>query len=187
MRKLPVLLIACLALGAAVPAFAQTAAADKNVGITAGFGLGYGTIPEGGTRDMETTFNVGAVAVLPFSNNWAFQPELKYDRRKITIGGITTEVSYASLPLLIRNKFLGIYMVQGVSINTVLSASIFDEDFKDAITSPDVAIIIGAGKRFDRWSLEARWETGLRTFQKDLDLGGVRMRALTAVATVYLK
>lgn len=185
MRRLPVLLLAIAVVCLASPAFAQTA--DKNVGVTAGFGLGYGTVPDGGTREMETTFNVGAVAVLPFSTNWAFQPELKYDKRKITIGGVTTDVSYVSVPLLIRNKFFGIYMVQGVSINTVASASIFDVDFKDAITSPDVAIIIGVGKRFERWSLEGRWETGLRTFQKDLDLGGVRMRALTAVATVYLK
>ncbi len=86
-----------------------------------------------------------------------------------------------------RNRFLGIYMVQGISINTVASAKIFGVDFKDAITSPDIALIVGAGKRFERWSLEGRWETGFRSFQKDVNLGGVKMRTLTAVATVYIK
>src|SRR5690606_34604672 len=109
MRRLPVLWLAIAAVCLASPAFAQTA--DKNVGVTAGFGLGYGTVPEGTTREMEATFNIGAMAVLPFSTNWAFQPELKYDKRKITIGGVTTDVSYVSVPLLIRNKFFGIYMV----------------------------------------------------------------------------
>lgn len=186
MRRLPLLCSLIVLVGLAAPASAQTAA-EKNFGITGGFGLGYGTVPEGSDRKMEPTFNIGGVAVMPFSENWAFQPELKFDRRKITIGGVTTNVSYVSVPVLLRNKFLGIYMVQGVSLNNVVSASIFDVDFKDAITTPDVAIVLGVGKRFERWSLEGRWESGLRTFQKDIDSGGVRMRSLTAVATVYLK
>jgi hypothetical protein len=69
----------------------------------------------------------------------------------------------------------------------VASASVLDVDFKSALNSPDVAIVLGAGKRFDKWSLEGRRETGLRNFQKDVDLGGVHMRALTAVVTVFLK
>jgi hypothetical protein len=186
MRRLPVLCLAILTLCGAAPAFAQTTA-TKNVGVTAGLGIGYGAVPEGTSRDMEPTFNIGAVAVLPFSENWAFQPELKFDRRKITVGDIPTEVSYLSLPIMLRSKFRGIYMVQGLSINTVISASIFDQNFKDAITSPDVALVIGAGKRFDRWSLEGRWETGFRSFQKDIAFTGVKLRSLTAVATVYLK
>ena len=185
MRRLPWILLAILIVALASPASAQTA--GKSFGVTVGFGLGYGTVPDGTSRKMEPTFNGGVVAVLPFSTNWAFQPELKYDKRKITTGGISTDVGYISLPILLRNKFHGVYMVQGISINTVAHASIFDVDFKDALQSPDVAIVIGVGKRFDRWSLEGRWETGLRTFQKGLDLSGVRMRSLTAVGTVYLK
>ena len=188
MRRLPWLLLATLAIvtvGMASPASAQTA--GNSFGVQAGYGIGYGTVPKGGDRKSEPTFNGGVVAVLPFTTNWAFQPELKYDKRKITIGGISTDISYVSLPILLRNKFHGVYMVQGISINTVAKASIFGVDFKKAMNSPDVSIIIGAGKRFDRWSLEGRWETGLRNFQKDVNLGGVRMRALTAVGTVYLK
>lgn len=187
MRRLPVLLLAIVTLGLASPAFAQTTTDGKSLGVQVGLGIGYAAVPEGATREMEATFNVGGVAILPFSTNWAFQPELKYDKRKVTVGGITTNVSYLSLPLLLRNQFRGIYMVQGLSINSVVSASIFDVDFKDAIKTPDVAIVVGAGKRFERWGLDARWETGLRSLQKDVDLSGVRMRSLTAVATIYLK
>lgn len=161
MRRLTWLVCAILTVGMAVPAFAQTTA-GKNVGISVGAGIGYGTVPDGTDRKIEGAFNGGLVAVLPLSENWAFQPELRYDKRKVTTGGITTEVSYVTLPVLLRNKFLGIYMVQGVSFNAAASASIFDVDFKDAIQSPDVSIVLGVGKRFERWSLEARWETGLR-------------------------
>jgi hypothetical protein len=62
-----------------------------------------------------------------------------------------------------------------------------DVDFKDAHTSPDAAIILGVGKRFNRFSVEGRWETSLRSLQKDLDIGGVRLRSLTGVVSVYLK
>lgn len=168
----------------ATPASAQTADV-KSWGVTAGAGMSYGTVPEGTTRDMEEMFNGGVFAVLPFSDNWSFQPELRLEKRTITTGEIPTEITYLNVPLLLRNKFFGIYMVQGISLNTVMSASIFDVDFKDALNSPDFAIIIGAGKRFNRWSIEGRWETGLRELQKDLELSGVRARALTGVVSIY--
>lgn len=187
MRKLPWVLLAILIIGLASPAAAQTPD-SKSIGVSAGVGIGYGTVPkESGDRQMEAAFNGGVVGILPISTNWSFQPELRFDKRKITIGGVSTDVSYVTIPVLLRNKFLGIYMVQGVSINTVASASIFDVDFKDALNSPDVAIVLGVGKRSDKFSLEGRFETGLRNFQKDVSLGGVRMRALTAVVTVFLK
>lgn len=170
----------------ASPASAQTTD-GMTWGVQAGVGIGYGAVPEGTTREIEPTFNGGVFAVLPLSERWAFQPELKLDRRKITVGGIPTEVTYLSVPIMLRNDFLGIYMVQGLSLNNVVSASIFDVDFRDTTTSPDVAIIVGAGKRFGRWSVEGRWETGMRSFQKDIALTGVRLRTLTAVVSVYLK
>jgi len=172
-------------VGMASPAAAQSA--GKSFGITFGVGTGYGTVPNGHSRQMQPTVNGGVMAIMPFSENWAFQPELKWDHRKLTTGGVSTNMNYVSIPLLFRNKFRGIYMVQGVAINPVMSASIFDVDFKDAIQTPDVSIIIGAGKRMPRWSLEGRWETGLRTVQKNLEFAGVHHRSITAVATVYLK
>jgi hypothetical protein len=178
-------LLAIVFIGVATPAFAQTA--GKSVGITGGFGVAYGTVPEGHSRKMEPTFSGGVMAVMPFSPNWAFQPELKYDHRKLTTGGISMNMGYVSLPLLLRNKFRGVYMVQGIAINTVAKASIFDVDFKNTTNSPDVAIIIGVGKRKDRWSVEGRWETGLRSVQKSIDLSGVHHRSITAVGTWYIK
>jgi len=185
MRRLSWLLLAILTVGVATPAFAQTA--GNSFGLTAGFGTGYGTVPETKTRKLEPTFNGGVVALMPLSENWAFQPELKYDHRKITTGGITTNIAYLSLPLLLRNKFHGVYMVQGITINTVMKASIFDVDFKKTISSPDVAVVIGAGKRVNRWSFDARFETGLRNLQKDVSLGGIRTRSITGVVTYFLK
>lgn len=134
MRRLSVFLLtlAC-AVGASAPAAAQT------WGVQVGAGLGYGTIPEGSTREVKATFNGGVFAVLPISNSFSFQPELKYDHRTITVNGIPTEVDYISVPILLRNTLFGIYMVQGVSINTVARASIFDVDFKEAIASPDIS------------------------------------------------
>jgi len=172
-------------VGMASPASAQTA--GKSFGLTAGFGTAYGTVPNGHSRKMEPTTNGGVMAIMPMSENWAFQPELKWDHRKLTTGGVSINMNYLDVAVLFRNKFHGVYMVQGASINTIVSASIFDVDFKKAIQSPDVGIILGAGKRFEKWSLEGRWETGLRTVQKDLAFSGVHHRSITAVGTWYLK
>lgn len=187
-RRSLVIFTIMAAAWSATPASAQTPS-GKGLGVTAAVGIGYGTVPEGTTRDMEEMFNAGVFGVLPLSENWAFQPEIRLEKRTINTGEIPTEITYLNVPLLLRNKFLGIYMVQGLSINNVLAASIFDVDFKDAIESPDFAIIIGAGKKFDRWSIEGRWETGYRGLQKDLPkkLGGSRARALTAVVSWYIK
>ena len=170
----------------ACPAWAQTPA-TKTWGVQGAVGIGYGTVPPSLDREIEATFNGGVFALLPFSERWSFQPELKFDRRKITTGGVSTDVTYLSVPILLRNDFLGVYMVQGISVNTLLSASVFDVDFKDAYTSPEVSIIVGLGKRFGRVSVDGRWETGLRDFQKDIELSGVRLRTLTANVSVYLK
>lgn len=187
MRRLPVaLFMFTAAFAVAAPAVAQTNE-GPSWGVQAGVGIGYGTIPEGSTREVEPTFNGGVFAVLPFSSRFSFQPELKYDSRTITVNGIPTEVGYISVPLLLRNDFLGIYLTQGVALNMVARASIFDVDFKDAINSPDIAILLGVGKRFDRVSVEGRWETGLRSFQKDIDATGVRLRTLTGVVSIYFK
>lgn len=178
-----ILLVGLAAAWSASPAMAQSA--TKSWGVTAGFGIGYGTITEDSSREMEPTFNAGVFAELPLSERWSFRPELKYDRRTITIGNISTEASFISVPVLLTNKVWGIYFVQGVSLNFLTSAEIFDVDFTDAHASPDVALIVGAGKRFGRLSVEGRWETGFRTFQKDVPVGGTRLRTLTGVVSFH--
>ena len=187
MRRRNLILFTIIAAAwSSTPVAAQTMR-SSGWGVTAGFGISYGTVPEGTTRDMEPAFNVGLFGVLPLSDNWSFQPEVRYDKRTINTGEIPTDINYLDVAALFRNRFAGIYMVQGVSLNTVVSASIFDADFKSALNSPDIAIIIGAGKRFERWSIEGRWETGLRELQKELALDGVRARTLTAVVSWYIK
>ena len=184
MRTLYAISLVALALASsATPASAQTA--TKSWGVTAGFGIGYGTITETSTREMEPTLNGGVFAELPLSERWSFRPELKYDRRTINIGNIPTEVSLISVPVLVTNNVWGIYFVQGVSFNFLQSAEIFDVDFTDAYTSPDIALIVGGGKRFGRLSVEGRWETGFRTFQKDVPVGGTRLRTLTGVVSYH--
>jgi hypothetical protein len=186
MRRLTAILSAAIALAAiATPAAAQSND-GPSWGVTAGIGLGYGTISKDTSREVKATYNGGLFAELPLSARWSFQPELKFDHRTISIGNVPTELNYVTLPLLFRNKIAGIYMVQGVSINTITSASIFDVDFKPVYNSPDIALIIGAGKRTGRLGLEVRWESGFRTFQKNIS-SGVRMRAITAVGSYHFK
>ena len=185
MRRLPAFLFTIVAVAfLASPVSAQTTT-GITWGVQGGIGIGYGTISENASRDIEPTFNAGLFANKPLGERFSFQVEAKYDRRTITISEIPTEVTYISVPLLLKNNFRGIYMVQGVAVNFLASASIFDVDFKDAYTSPDFAIIVGAGKRFNRVSVEGRWETGLRTFQDSVEFNGVRLRTLTGVVSYH--
>ncbi|MGE3402389.1 MAG: outer membrane beta-barrel protein [Vicinamibacterales bacterium] len=188
-----VLQIAALALlvtvASAMPARAQSFPDEFTWGVQGGLGMGYGTVPpdSGTTREMGSPFAGGIFAAIPIGGGFRFQPEFKFDHREVTIGGITTKANYLSVPLLFRNDFLGIFMTQGVSLNFLRSATVLDNDFKDAYTSLDYGIIMGLGKTVGRVSLEGRWDTGLRSFQKDIGVGGVRHRALTGVVSVHLK
>lgn len=152
------------------------------------FGVAYGTVPKdsGTTRKMEPNVNGDVFVALPIGGGFRFQPEVKFDHREITIGGITTKTSYLTVPLLVRNDFLGIFMTQGVGLNFLTKAEVFDVDFKDTLTSPDFSIIIGVGKTIGRVSVEGRWDIGVRTFQKDISEGGVRLRAITANISIHL-
>lgn len=187
MRAYVVVLTLMVSAFSAVPALAQSS--NVTWGVQGDAGVGYGTVPKdsGTTREMKGAYSAGVFAVLPLAGSFKFQPEFRYDHREIVIGGIPTKMSYFGVPLLARNEFLGIFMVQGVALNFVNSADVFGVDFKDALTSPDAAIVLGVGKRAGRVSVEGRWETGFRSFQKGINAGGVHMRTITGVLSVYLK
>jgi hypothetical protein len=125
-------------------------------------------------------------ALVPLSARWSFQPEVKFDHRNITISDVPSLVNYVTVPLLLRNTIGGFYMLQGASINILTSASVFGVDFKDVYTSPDVAIVIGGGKRAGPVSIDGRWESGLRSFQKDVS-SGVHLRTFTATVSYHIK
>jgi len=186
MRRISSLLAAAIAVTAfATPAAAQSTD-NPSWGVVAGIGLGYGTVDKNSSREMKATVNGGLFADLPISARWGFRPEIKFDHRDISIGNVPTQLNYISVPLLFRNNIKGLYMVQGVSINTIASASIFDVDFKSIYNSPDIALVIGAGKRTNRIGIDVRWESGFRTFQKNIS-SGVRMRAITANVSYHFK
>ena len=190
MRALQIAALTLLVTAAsAMPALAQSFSDEFTWGLQGGLGVGYGTVPpdSGTTRGMASPFAGGIFAAIPIGAGFRFQPELKFDHREVTIGGITTKANYVSVPLLFRNDFLGIFMTQGVSLNFLTNASVLGTDFTDAYTSPDFGIILGVGKTVGRLSLEGRWDTGMRSFQKDIGVGGVRHRALTGVVSVHLK
>lgn len=172
-------------IASVAPARAQLADDGFAWGVQGTVGTNYATVPpdSGTTRKFETNYAVGAFAVMPFIGSFKFQPEVKWDHRDVTVGGITTKMQYLSVPLLLRSSFLGIVMTQGIAINVPLSVKIFDIDFKKAYTSPDVAIILGVGKQVGRVTVEGRWDTGFRSMQKDIGAGGTRHRAITGVVS----
>lgn len=189
MRRLLLPLVTALVLIASVaPAHAQLADEGFAWGVQGSLGKNYATVPPDSdtVRGFETNYTVGAFAVTPFLGAFKFQPEVKWDHRDVTIGGITTNMNYLSVPLLLRSSFLGVYMTQGVAINVPLSVKIFDVDFKTAYTSPDVAIILGVGKKVGRVSVEGRWDTGFRSMQKGIGVGGTRHRAITGVVSYQI-
>ncbi len=189
MRRLLLPVLAAVVLAASVtPAQAQLSDSGLAWGVQGSIGTNYATVPpdSGTTRKWETNYTVGLFAVTPFIGSFKFQPEVKWDHRDVTVGGITTKMDYLSVPLLFRSSFLGIFMTQGIAINVPMKVSIFDIDFKSAYTNPDVAIILGVGKRVGRVSIEGRWDTGFRSMQKDIGAGGTRHRAITGVVSYQI-
>ena len=120
MRRLLLPVVTAVVLAVSVtPARAQYADDGIAWGVQGSVGTNYATIPpdSGTTRKWETNYTVGMFAVTPFLGGFRFQPEIKWDHRNVTIGGITTNMDYLSVPLLFRSSFLGIFMTQGFAIN----------------------------------------------------------------------
>lgn len=210
MRKILVMLAVSLL---SVPAVGLAQA--PSVGLKGGLNMaefGGGRIVD---SDYRTGLNFGAFASISISATVAIQPEVVFSQRGARnaaydydafpqdgdgppLGVYLSEKTshdYLEIPVLLKlspapagDSVRPIFFA-GPSVGFLLGTKpVYDTDYSEYLNSMDVGVIIGGGVELGRISLDARYNLGLTTIDKDYDAsfgpvpGDVKNRAITVTA-----
>ena len=145
-----------------------------------------------------TGYAAGLYLEINIPGPFSIEPEALYSMKgsKITIGNytMTDNYAYVDIPVLLK-YFLPIpvvrtYLYAGPSYNILLSAkekregsgvTSTDTDIKDFITASDLGAVVGLGVGFSGLRVDARYNMGLSTIDKN---GTSKM--FNRVAAVYV-
>ncbi|MBM3776780.1 MAG: hypothetical protein FJW23_00895 [Acidimicrobiia bacterium] len=178
---------------AAAPGRAQ----DAMLGVQAGAGPTYLTVPESIARSLGPGVTGGVFGVVPIISTIGIQGEARYTLRRSSLsapagvpvrtGDVT--LHYLSVPVLARVRLFGdIYLVEGPAFHFPIRGRLGGVDITDDLQT-DLTFVVGIGRRGERYSFEGRWESGMRFTRRVLLPGDVptRNRALTGLMSVRLK
>ncbi|MCK8520263.1 PorT family protein [Aquimarina sp. D1M17] len=157
-------------------------AQEESIRFGAKAGLNLGNVKgDNENTDMRTSFHVGALAEIPISEKFAFQPELLYSSQgnKVDESDFesTTKLDYLQVPLM--GKFYvaeGLSLQAGPQVGFLLAANSegedngvdFDEDVKDQLKTIDFGLNLGAGYQLDMGVFfDARYNLGLSNILDD--------------------
>lgn len=130
--------------------------------------------------DTKIGFYAGAMAEIGVADNFAVQPELDYSlmgaKMNMDFGegsmSSTIDLSYVSLPVLVKYKSQGFSAFLGPQIGFLLSARQKadgdSEDIKDEFNSTDFSGVIGVGYTLSNGlGFDARYQQGFSNIAKD--------------------
>ena len=154
-----------LLLGAALAVFAFTNvnAQEVKFGVKAGVNLSSISGDETDDVDGLTSFHIGGVAEIVFSEKFSFQPELMYSAQGYSIDDVDVKLDYISVPLMAKYYVAeGFSIEAGPQIGILASAKAEDEDIKDFISGVDFGVGAGVGYKMDSGlNFAARYNLGL--------------------------
>lgn len=129
-----------------------------------------------------TSFHLGGVVEIPFSDGFSFQPELLYsaqgsDYKEESFSG-SVKADYLNVPLMA--KFYvgeGFSLEAGPQVGLLMSAKDEydggDEDIKDFLKSTDFGVNLGLGYKLESGlNFSARYNLGLSNVNDSNDLDG---------------
>ena len=154
-------LLFCLAI--AVFGLANVNAQGIKLGVKAGFNfasISGDDIPGSG---VVTSFHFGAVAEIPISDKFSFQPELMYSGQGYGLDKNTVELKYINVPLMAKYYLTKRFSVEaGPKIGFLASAKNEGVDIKNQIKSVDFGLNLGVGYKLDSGlNFGARYNLGL--------------------------
>lgn len=168
---------------AAVAFSTATLFAQLSIGAKAGVNLSNVNGDVDNT-DMKVGFHVGGYVNVAFSDALSLQPELlfnsigyKYtDMDGIDEVDVTSSLNYLSIPVSLMYSFGPVNVHAGPQLGFLLSAKekydidgADDEDIKDLFKSTDVGFNVGAGVKFSKLNVTARYTVGLSNIADDDD------------------
>ena len=125
-----------------------------------------------GSLGSRTSFHLGALAEIPLSEKFAFQPEILYSSEgsNWSYGDTDIKLDYIRVPILAKYYIIeGLSAELGPSFGVLVSADDrFDGDAKDRYKSFDAAIAVGATYRLNMGVFfSLRYNKGLLNVNED--------------------
>ena len=177
MKKVVFVMIAVSFLGF------QASAQSINFGLKAGMTASNMKAKSSGITmsfDTKIGFYAGVVAEIGVADNFAIQPELEYSlmgaKMNMDFGegsiSSTLDLSYVSLPVLVKYKKQGFSAFVGPQIGYLISAKQKadgdSEDIKDEFNSTDFSGVIGVGYTLSNgFGFDARYQQGFSNIAKE--------------------
>ncbi len=193
MRK--ILLVAALAISAVA------ANAQATFGVKAG--ANFSSIKASGegeddNSDMKVGLNIGALANVPISEMFSFQPEVVFSME----GGkeeeddikVTLKLNYINVPLLLQYNASGFIAETGPQIGFLMSAKgkveglgeEVEEDIKEEYEGINLSWAIGLGYKMPSgFGVNARYNLGLSNIDKDDSEGDFKTKTNTIQVGVF--
>ena len=158
------------------------------LGIRKGFKVGYSsaTLTGDNVGNVDPLKKMTGGICLEFNLLvLSFEGDILYSVRGADLGqGGKEEITYISVPLMLKKKFLPMlvhpYMMGGLEFNYLLSANADGTDIKSSLNSQDMCMTVGCGVEFSflgRGAFgEVRYSYGINNLLKDTSLPAVHHR-----------
>ncbi len=138
-------------------------------GAKAGLNLSSLSIKSGGEKDNSDTkpgFYVGGLAEINLAESFAIQPEVLFNYLGGKEGDSKVNLSYVSVPVLLKYKVSGVGIYLGPQIGFLLSAKAKEDDesidIKDELKSTDFSGVVGVDYTLPSgFGFGARYQLGL--------------------------
>jgi hypothetical protein len=158
-------------------------AQEVNFGLKGGFNIANLTGDNSSSLDEVTSFHVGAMAEIPLSEKFSFQPEVLFSGQGYSVGKNTVALSYLNVPLMGKYYVAkGFSLEAGPQVGFLLKAKAESFDVKDAFKTVDFGVNLGLGYKLDNGlNFGARYNFGLTNIN---DLKGVNSENRNAVLQV---
>ncbi len=132
--------------------------------------------------ESKVGYYAGLLAEIVASEKFSVQPEVIYNILGAKYQGYKDDLSYISIPLLLKYKTQGLSLVAGPQLGILVSAKADNNgtktDIKDQFKSTDFAVVLGAGyTTLSGFGFDARYQIGVSNIAspddpvyKDVDL-----------------
>lgn len=156
----------------AVLGFTNMQAQEVNFGLKGGFNLANLTGDNSKDLDVVTSFNFGAMAEIPLSEKFSFQPEILFSGQGTSVNDDILDLKYLNVPLMGKYYLTkGFSLEAGPQVGFLLSAKALGNDVKDSVRPIDLGLNVGLGYKLDNGlNFGARYNFGLTNIN---DISGV--------------
>ena len=123
------------------------------------------------------------------------QAEINWVRKEgAVVGGDDVRLDYLQVPVFLRvnigtqhSKTFDVYGIVGPSFSYLMANRVGGLTLDDGFQGFDFGIVGGVGVEIYRFTIEGRYEKGLRNINKDLNVGDINTKSFTILFGLRLK